>query len=138
MLMWFWSKSDKDEGWLSVGRKVVPHDSKSDLPLHTIYYWINSSLQSLSEAYLSFSITPWIVIKGVETLHWIPGIRTWQSKSQMHQNKSRRRIPSTSNVKWRIESCFWKTFHNRRAWIFQQNKNRNSEQIVVKFNKSFN
>ena len=33
MVLWFWSKLDKDKGWLWVRKKVVPHDSKSNLPL---------------------------------------------------------------------------------------------------------
>ena len=39
-----WDKSNKDWGWLSVGKKVVTQDSKSDLPIvicqkrvHTTY-----------------------------------------------------------------------------------------------------
>ena len=37
VLMWFWSKSDKHKGWLSVGKKKVTHDSKSDLPLEASF-----------------------------------------------------------------------------------------------------
>ena len=31
-----WDKSDKDQEGLSVGKKMVTHNSKSDLPLATI------------------------------------------------------------------------------------------------------
>ena len=46
--MWFWSKSDKDKGGCQLGRKVVPQDSKSGLPLVTVSH--TAEIESIKKA----------------------------------------------------------------------------------------